>query len=54
MSEQQLQAEVMAELEREEYEAGQDALPPHKRDGYVERMAELADIRRKEIRENGE
>lgn len=40
--------EVMAER----YEQEQDALPIHKRDGYAEHMAELADIRRKEQREN--
>ncbi len=28
---------------REDYEARQDALPPHKRDGYAERMADYAD-----------
>lgn len=37
--------------EQEEYEAEQMALPAHKRDGYAERMAEYADFRRKELRE---
>lgn len=31
----------------------EDCLPVHKRMGYAERMNELADMRRKEIRENG-
>lgn len=48
MSEQRYNAEVMSELEREEYEAEQDALPPHKRDGYAERIADLADRMRDE------
>lgn len=43
-----------AEVSREEYEAEQEALPEHKRDGWAERMAELADMRRKEQRENGQ
>lgn len=43
-----------AETAQEEYEAEQEAMPPHKRDGYAERMAEMADMRRKEIRENGQ
>lgn len=37
--------------QQEEYEAMQEALPPHKRDGYAERMAELADMERKRARE---
>jgi len=36
--------------EREEEERDME---PHKREGYAGRMAELADIRRKEQRENG-
>ena len=28
---------------REDYEASQEALPPHKRDGYMERMMDYAD-----------
>lgn len=28
-------------------------MEPHKRTGYAERMYEMADIRRKELRENG-
>jgi hypothetical protein len=35
------------------YVAEQEALPEHQRDGYAERMTEQADMRRKEIRENG-
>lgn len=31
-----------------EYIEAQEALPPHKRDGYAERQAEEADYRRKE------
>jgi len=39
-------AEMMRECgykSREDYEASQEALPPHKRDGYSERMADYAD-----------
>ncbi len=36
----------------EEYAEGQAALPPHKRDGYAERMADHADFLRKAQREN--
>jgi len=43
MDEAQFHAEVMAELEQEE----------HKRQGYAEHMAEIADIQRKESKENG-
>lgn len=32
---------------QEEYEAEQDSLPPHKRDGYAERMFEMVDMERK-------
>lgn len=35
-----------------EYQAEQDALPPHQRDGYAERMREQADMERK--RDKGE
>lgn len=36
----------------DEYYWYQSQLPAHKRDGYAERMAEMADLRRKEMREN--
>ncbi len=39
MSQQQFENEVM----REEWEEMQADLPPHKRDGYAERMAEIAE-----------
>lgn len=39
-----------AMFEREQQQAD---LPEHQRDGYVERIMEIADIRRKELRENG-
>lgn len=39
-------------IEDDEYAAGQDALPPHKRDGYAEKMADHADYLRKAEREN--
>ena len=42
------------EQAREEYEAEQDALPPHKRDDFAERMADHADFLRKAKRENGQ
>ncbi len=32
---------------QEEYEFEQSALPPHKRDGYMERLFEQVDIERK-------
>ena len=48
-----LQAEIAVWLrEDDDYQAGQDALPPHKRDGYAERMADHADYLRKAQREN--
>ena len=47
------QQQFDAERSRELYEEEQDALPEHKRDGYAERMAEIADMKRKERRENG-
>lgn len=62
MSQQRYEYEVMRELEQEQalmmmeydqYQAEQEALPEHQRDGYAERMTEQADMRRKEIRENG-
>lgn len=62
MSQQRYEFEVMRELEQEqaqmmmeykEYCAEQEALPPHKREGYSEMMIEAADFRRKEMRENG-
>lgn len=34
-----------------EYFCEQQALPPHKRDGYAERMYEFADFERKRARE---
>ena len=40
-------------VEIDEYLESQAALPEHKRDGYAERMAEQADMLRKEKRENG-
>jgi hypothetical protein len=33
--------------------AAQDALPPHKRDGYAEKMYDMADMIRKSKREQG-
>jgi len=36
-----------------EEEQSQNDLPPHQRDGYAESMYERADMRRKELRENG-
>ena len=49
------EAQRDSEMEQayEEYIAGQDALPPHKRDDFAERMANQADMRRKELKENG-
>ena len=41
-------------FDQEEYEAQQNDLPPHKRDGYAERIYELADDFRKQLRENAE
>ena len=49
---QQLHA-TWQEQEYEEYMESQAALPPHKRDGYAEQMAEEADMRRKALKENG-
>lgn len=46
------QQQFDAETAQEEYEAEQEAMEPHKRDGYAERMAEYADLKRKEQREN--
>ena len=46
------QQQFDAETAQEEYEAEQAAMEPHKRDGYAERMAEMANIRRKDQREN--
>ena len=41
---QQQMDEAWAEFEaQQEYSDGQDALPPHKRDGYSEKMADYAD-----------
>jgi hypothetical protein len=34
--------------EEDEYRESQEALPPHKREGYAERQAEEAEYRRKE------
>ena len=48
MSQEQFERDVMQEL----YDEDQAALPEHKRDGYAEKMSELADIKRKEEREN--
>ena len=53
MSQQQFQAEVMDEL-RQQYEAEKELFEhpePHKRPDYAERMADLADMERKRIRE---
>ena len=36
-----------------EEDQSQNDLPPHQRDGYAESMYERADMRRKELRENG-
>jgi hypothetical protein len=51
MSQQQFDHEVT----REQWEEMQDALPPHKRDGYAEQMAEfyeyLFDCKREEFNE---
>ena len=41
-------------FDQEEYEADQAARPPHKRDGYAELIAEIADDMRKMMRENAE
>jgi len=38
---------LYAYQQQEEYFAEQAALPPHKRDGYAERMFEYADMERK-------
>ena len=46
------QQQFDAETAQEEYEAEQAEMEPHKRDGYAERMAEMANIRRKVQREN--
>ena len=46
------QQQFDAETAQEEYEAEQAEMEPLKRDGYAERMAEMANIRRKEQREN--
>ena len=37
-------------FDQEEYEAMQDALPIHKRDGYAERIYEMADQLRDELK----
>ena len=42
---------MMVAMNQVRYAEMQDALPAHKRDGYSERMAEAADMRRKERRE---
>ena len=47
MTQQQFETEVS----RQEWEEQQAALPPHKREGYAERMCEMADMRRKAERE---
>ena len=41
------------EYDDEDYREAQNALPPHKRDGYGEMIFELADMRRKQQREEG-
>lgn len=55
MDEEMDNAEMMrffAEYQAEQYyEECQRDLPPHKRDGYAEQMAEEADMRRKALRE---
>lgn len=40
-------------IEYDEYEANQADMEPHKRDGFAEMMAEMADFERKAKRENG-
>ena len=47
------QQQFESETAFEEYMMGQEALPPHKRDGYAEHMAELAEIEMDRIREAG-
>ena len=46
------QQQFDTEVSREEWEEQQAALPEHKREGYAERMYELADMRRKAERED--
>ena len=47
------QQQFMSETQYEEYMMEQEALPPHKRDGYAEKMADLADMEMDRIREAG-
>ena len=49
------EAQRDSEMEQayEEYQAQQEALPSHKRDGWAELMYEQADMRRKQLREAG-
>lgn len=50
--EQQGMEEAYAEwLKQQEYEAEQAAMPPHKRDGYAERLYDWADMERKRRKE---
>lgn len=49
MSQGQYEQTVAAE---ERYQAEQDALPPHKRDGWADQMKEQADMRRDELKGN--
>lgn len=44
---------VLAQMSRMRQE-DEDCLPEHKREGYAERMAEIADMKRKEARESGD
>ena len=50
--EQEIQENLSGMADYEEWIASQEAMPEHKRDGYAERMAEIADMKRKEEREN--
>jgi hypothetical protein len=56
MAEQQIQQDDRENLsgmnEYQEYIDSQESLPEHKRDGYAERMYEIADRNRKEQKEN--
>lgn len=62
MSQQRYEYEVMRELEQEQalmmmehdaYQAEQEALEPHQRDGYMENMVCMNEDRLKALRENG-
>ena len=45
--------EMKRQYDAEQYAFDQADMEPHKRDGYMERLCEMADLRRDEIRENG-